>query len=143
MHISVGIILYILVTILSSLLKKAAEDKSKGQPLVKTTLGKPRDVVPEVVSLDEIEGALVQRFQEIADENAQEVKQLENIEVVNEDDLSWQSSSGELEETEEPQTSVKDPERQRTLGRQPSLVQAVVMAEIIRPPRAKRPWPSR
>ena len=143
MRISVGIILYILVTILSSLLKKAAEDKSKGQPLVKTTLGKPRDVVPEVVSLDEIEGALVQRFQEIADENAQEVKQLENIEVVNEDDLSWQSSSGELEETEEPQTSVKDPEKQRTLGRQPSLVQAVVMAEIIRPPRAKRPWPSR
>ena len=136
MHVSVGLILYIIISIIGVLVKRVAENKQG-----KTTVGKRGERYPEVVSFEEIEQALVQRFQE---EPAQ-TKQLEHIVAVSQDDLD----DSKAEYSDEPH-----PEEELILGGavrpkarisslQPNLAQAVVMAEIIRPPRSKRPWPSR
>lgn len=136
MHVSVGLILYIIISIIGVLVKRVAENKQG-----KTTVGKRGEHYPEMVSFEEIEQALVQRFQE---EPAQS-KQLEQIVAVSQDDLD----DSKAEYSDEPH-----PEEELILGGavrpkarisslQPNLAQAVVMAEIIRPPRSKRPWPSR
>lgn len=134
MRISVGLILYILVSIIGGLIKKAAEDKSQGQPRVKTQVGKHGQSYPDTVSHEEIERALVQRFQEIIPE-----EQAQQIDA----DAERQAVPTELETEEEPKIVSKERKKQRIPSLQPSLAQAVVMSEIIRQPRAKRPWPSR
>lgn len=138
MHVSVGLILYIIVSIIGVLVKRIAENKQ-----AKTSVGKRGEHYPEMVSFEEIEQALVQRFQEVA-EPAQS-KQPEQIVAVSQDELddSEEEYSDEQQSEEELILGGSVRPKPRISSLQPNLAQAVVMAEIVRPPRSKRPWPSR
>lgn len=138
---SIGLLLYVAVMVLAGILKKIAEDKARHAP---------RTVVdgdePYTVTLDDmLTEAPVQEW------NAQEAVELvstpassegsagefgsQDRQFLSEDgDWDWRDSEDDTEDVSEEVALVP---------RKLNLEQAIIMSEIIREPRAKRPWPGR
>lgn len=123
----IGLVFYVVVAIISGLIKRSADEKARSRRRASR-----QDIPDEVVSFEEIEEAVVQVFQEDSEAPLRPM-------VTEESDHSLSDEEREFEYTKEETRTIP---RRPVLGR-PDLAQAVIMAEIIRMPRAKRPWPIR
>lgn len=124
MNLSVLLIVYVAITIISGVMKKMAEEKTRGQQAV----GHPGSIGAEVRSFEELEPS-----GEISEDSSA-------------DDFTiptdFDSDSEELV-VERSRTTRESISKQETYAWQLDAAQAVVMSEIIREPRSKRPWPNR
>lgn len=110
---SAGIIIYVVVAIISGLIKKMAEDKTRQ----KQAWTDSNQTDPYTISLEDM----------LAEDS-------EPVET---------PTTFEIEEEPRSQQVAVSPVRQRRIPPRLNVAQAIVMSEIIRAPRAKRPWPSR
>lgn len=141
---SIGLLLYVAVMVLGSILKKIAEDKNRQVP--RTVI----DDEPYTVTLDDM----------LAEAPAQEWNAQEAVESLS-TPVSSEGSAGEFGSQDRQFFSERDgkdgdwdwreseddadvgSEEVAFVPRKLNLRQAIIMSEIIREPRAKRPWPGR
>lgn len=119
---AIGLILYLAAMLLSSIVKRIADEKAKQRRRMQT----PTDIDPYTVELEDM---LAEELEET--ETEQSADDVETWEEYRDD--------GDLVD------ELGDSNESIALERYPrhSWAQAVVMAEILREPRALRRWPSR
>lgn len=142
---TIGLLLYVAVMVLASILKKMAEDKAKKTQKPVTQRGESYTVTLEDMS---------------AEDSVQAWSAEEAPELVNTFDRSeWASNegTGEFGSQDRDASAVWDEDWSggeskhdgkisdvaAFVPRKLDLKQAIVFSEIIREPRAKRPWPGR
>lgn len=123
----IGLILYVLVVFISGYIKKAADEKARERRLEKRTV----EAEPAVVTFEEFEADIAELFVAEDDEETFGLTEVDDSIPEEQDVEEWSA-----------QRSVK-PRLKRTSAPKLDLAQAVVMTEIIREPRAQRPWPQR
>ena len=137
-----GLLLYVAVMVLASVLKKIAENKVRqGRPPVEVE-GEPytitlEDILSESMPAGESETSInASGLEPTLDANVGEsrTQEMDGFDDWNE----WECQ--ETEESVEDGGFIADPMK---TPQHPSWEQAVVFSEIIREPRAKRGWPSR
>lgn len=142
---SIGLLLYVAVMVLGSILKKIAEDKAKQAP--RTVIDGDKSYT---VTLDDM----------LTEAPAQEWNAQEAVELVS-TPVSSEGSAGGFGSQDRQLLSYRDDEdgdrdwddseddaesgsvEVAFVPRKLNLKQAIIMSEIIREPRAKRPWPGR
>ncbi len=139
---TIGLLLYVAVMVLGSILKKMAEDKAKQ---VRTAL--PDEGDSYTVTLDDMLAGEVPADEQMED--------FAVVEAVNDFDLTTEHDADIRQEPMENlddwedrvwEKPGDDDELITDLGEAPqhlSWAQAIVLSEIIREPRAKRAWPNR
>lgn len=131
---SIGLIIYVVVAIISSVLKKRAQENAKQR---RNLIG-PENIDPYQVTLEDM---LEDRSDAFATVSGFDT----GLEVDLEVDLEDQRDAGEIqgERINRPSENAKVAPTRRAAPQSLNLAQAILMSEIIREPRAKRPWPSR
>lgn len=123
MRAALPLIIYFVASIIGAVLKNKAEVEKKKQVV------KP---APQVLKSEEFEDILVEPLTAFIQEQETEFEE-DQVEAEIETEI----------ETEE----WVMPTRPQALKKEPvlrlNLAQAMIMSEIVRPPRSKRPWPSR
>ena len=139
---TIGLLLYVAVMVLASILKKMAEDKARQTRTLVADEGESY-----TVTLDDMLAGELSAGESAADEGIESLIG-ENVDGRNQDMEDsdnrddWDEWEWEDRETQsvEDVTRITDPMK---APQQPSWAQAVIWSEIIREPRAKRAWPNR
>ncbi|HHY16071.1 MAG TPA: hypothetical protein GX521_08355 [Firmicutes bacterium] len=141
MNLSAALVVYVLVAVISGVIRKLAENKEADQ----RQLDRTRDMRDRAVPFDEIDSA-VEIFADAdggADGDGHVDDSGPGSAVKGAPGIFGEMEFGSGGWDEEP----AQPERPsgRTPRRQwrPNMAEAVIMSEILRRPRAKRPWPQR
>ncbi len=127
MNLSAALVVYILVAVIGGVIKKLAEIKTAEQ----RRMGRSHDATGDAVPFYEIDSA-----EEIFADDSH----LDSVEETQGIFAETEFDSEDWEEEREQAPPAKRSSRRRW---QPNMAQAVIMSEILRSPRAKRPWPER
>jgi hypothetical protein len=130
---ALGLIIYLAVVLFSSLIKKAAEEKIKRAKLAGELGQEPQlDTVEVFFQEDEPEGVLERGFGQETQDGEHEADYQADWE---QEEDGWGAPKPTLEEDfgEEGQVAIA----------RSKMAEAVIMSEVLRPPRAMRRWPSR
>lgn len=131
-----GIIVYLAGIILSSLVKRAAQRTQQTRSLAAEGEEPPALIVEEWL----LEGPLPEALEESpAEEDPDEFPYQEETS----DLQDWDQRESKVRERPAPSTGEESLERWDEALELSPLARAVIMAEIIREPRARRPWPKR
>lgn len=127
---SIGLIIYVVVAIISSVLKKRAQENAKQR---RNLIG-PENIDPYQVTLEDM-----------LEDRSDAFATVSGFDTGLEVDLEDQRDAGEIqgERINRPSENAKVAPTRRAAPQSLNLAQAILMSEIIREPRAKRPWPSR
>lgn len=134
----IGPLIYIALSIMGVLIKNATEENKRKKQ--RTKVGVTKKAYQERMSDAEIELAIIEHFQDSV-EPSQSSEQTVAFSV--ETEAVDEVETERFNEEETPNFKPTPPSVQGGNRLRPSLAQAVIMSEIIRPPRSKRPWPSR
>lgn len=128
-------IIYIVLSIIGVLMKNVAEEQKRKQKRLAAPTSP--EASSTTITSEEREQLVKDRFH-------QTMEPLHG-ETLFEDDVGVKRGL-EVENDLPEEAILRSPirgERQTHIKQGPSLAQAVIMSEIVRQPRAKRPWPSR
>ncbi|MCK9525874.1 MAG: hypothetical protein M0R49_08100 [Limnochordia bacterium] len=140
---TVGLLLYVAVMVLGSILKKMAENKAKQAPMptfdddevytvtLDDMLATDSTVEERLEASETVTGLGLTLDERVDKSHSQDTRDAQDWDDV--EDIEWAESADDSESSSD---DVKVP-----LGS--AWAQAIVLSEIIREPRAKRAWPSR
>lgn len=138
----IGLLLYVAVMVLSRIMKKMAEERARQARTPAGEEGESYTVTLEEMLADESHaaqspgdhGLSTHRMEPRIGESELKRKGMADFDDWDE----WEDRSRQQEKQES-----NDLAETQSLPRRPQWAEAIVLAEIIREPRAKRPWPSR
>lgn len=151
---TIGLLLYVAVMVLASILKKMAEDKARQTRTLVADEGESYTVTLDDMLAGELSAGesaadegmetstIISGFDRIIDEDVdgrnQDMEDSDNRDDWDEWD-EWEWEERETQSVEDAKR-ITDP---MEAPQQPNWAQALVWSEIIREPRAKRAWPNR
>lgn len=134
-----GIIIYLIGIILPRLLKKAAQERVGQSRPLPAQWEEPPALTGDQWLLEGPSPEFVAESpagEELAENSYEDIYEFEDWE-------DWEEGEGEKWERLTPNTGEESLERWEEDHELSPLARAVIMAEIIREPRARRPWPKR